>query len=54
MLKHGIGRFMAGGENGYEYIGEFKSNQRSGKMGKCFYTNGDFYAGGWRDDLKES
>jgi hypothetical protein len=52
MLRHGIGRFIA--EEDYEYIGEFKNNQRSGKMGKCFCANGDFYAGGWRDDLMES
>jgi hypothetical protein len=54
MLKHGIGRFIASGSDGYEYIGEFKNNLRSGQIGKCFFANGDFYAGGWRDDLMES
>lgn len=56
MVRHGVGRFKTNDQqhDAFEYIGEFNNDQRSGKMGKCFFANGDFYAGGWHDDLMES
>ena len=38
----------------YEYIGEFKNDMRHGQMGKCFFFNGDFYAGPWKDDMMDT
>lgn len=61
--KHGIGQFIKnclGSPDGppsqnsenelYEYIGEFKNDMRHGTIGKCFFHNGDFYAGPWKND----
>jgi len=38
----------------YEYIGEFKNDMRHGQMGKCFFFNGDFYAGPWKEDMMDT
>ncbi len=32
----------------------FKANIRHGLMGKCFFYNGDFYAGSWKNDLMDT
>jgi hypothetical protein len=50
-LKHGLGRFL---DQTGEYIGQFRDNQRHGNMGKLFYKNGDFYAGGWKNDMRDT
>jgi hypothetical protein len=38
----------------YEYIGDFRNDLRHSPMGKCFFFNGDFYAGPWRDDMMDT
>jgi hypothetical protein len=32
----------------------FKGNLRHGSMGKCFFYNGDFYAGSWKNDAMDT
>ena len=50
-LKHGLGRFL---DQSGEYIGQFKDNLKNGNMGKLFCKNGDFYAGGWKNDMMDT
>jgi len=59
LIKHGLGKFIkcssSPEENdGFEYIGTFKDDQRHGMRGTCFYSNGDFYSGPWRYDKYDS
>ena len=65
LSRHGMGRFIKNSNpeqikltqeksQPYEYIGMFKSNMRHGSMGKCFFYNGDFYAGSWKNDMMDS
>ena len=35
---------------GTTYFGTFKDNKRSG-TGQCWYPNGDYYSGGWENDV---
>ena len=38
--------------NGNRYEGEINENQRPHGQGKMTYSNGDTYAGEWKDGLK--
>lgn len=35
---------------GFEYLGEFKDDEKDGR-GKCIFTNGNIYIGGFKSDL---
>lgn len=57
-MPHGLGKFLKvsnlqAGQN-YEYIGEFYEGLRHGELGKCFFKDGSFYAGSWKNDMMDS
>lgn len=59
LIRHGLGKFVKKSttdedKDGYEYIGTFKNDLRHGLRGTCFYENGDFYSGPWRNDQHDS
>lgn len=37
----------------YEYIGVFREDKRHG-MGSCFFSDGSFYSGPWRNDRMDT
>lgn len=50
--RNGIGKFIKNDQ--YEYVGMHMQDFRDGDYGLCFYANGDFYAGSWREDVFHS
>ena len=37
-----------------EYIGQFKDDKKHGLFGTCYFKNGDYYSGGWKDDKMDT